>query len=161
MSDDPTMTDDRIGKALRDLPRARASASFRPRVITRLGERPNRMRALDWRLALAGVVAVAVLLVVSLSDPERGAERLTGGGSEMPSQERLESLRDEYRFLEQELLELQALAVQSRPVVGVEGNGDFDFLIDLRNLYATPWDAARSRTPTPELAQPVSYRRGE
>ena len=153
------MKRDDIGTALRDLPPTFASEGFRQGVLSRLDERLAR-RPTHLRFAVAGAAALVVVLVlvISLRGREVGQERLASQGIEALREQRLEVLRDEFRALQRDLLELQSLTAQSRPVVGVKGEGDTDFFIDLRTLYATPSSGPRVRGLRPEPVQPASYR---
>lgn len=153
------MDKETIGKALRSLPRAQARDGFRRRVLAGLTGEPeeNRifgMKTIGWRF-LSVVAAILLVVVVPLSMRSRTIRH------ERLARERVEALRHEYQALEQELLDLQRMANRSRPLVGVEGNGEYDFLIDLRNLYARPQDTASGRNLGRPTAVPASYRPGQ
>ena len=137
------MKQDDLGKALRELPRTEPSIGFRRRVLNRVEER--RVRRAAWRPAyLAAALALVMAIPIGVLVRDIRAERR--------SRQRVETLRQEYRSLEQELLELQRMAVRSRPLVGVEGPGEYDYVIDLRNLYAEP------ERVSSDLARPASFR---
>jgi len=138
-----------IGEALRTLPRTDASAGFENRVLRRLEDEPRRWVFLDWRFATAAATAVLLVASITFVMRSQSVER------DRIARERVETLRNEYRSLEQELLDLQRMAVRTRPIVGVDGSGEYDFLIDLRNLYAR-----RPNANTVPSATPVSYRPG-
>ncbi len=140
---------DELGDALRELPRAEASIGFRRRVLNRLEE--ERLRRVVWRPVYVAVIALIVTLIPVgvLVKESRDQAR---------SRQRVEQLREEYRSLEQEMLDLQSLAMRSTPLVGVQGAGDYDFVLDLRNLYADPETGPRSSPLDSPLARPVSYR---
>ena len=159
------MDKETIGKALRSLPRAQARDGFRRRVLAGLpspraglaepeGNRVFGLKTTRWRFV--SVVAAILLLVV---DPLSMRSRTIRG--ERLARERIEALRDEYQALEQELLDLQRMAIRSRPLVGVEGHGEYDFLIDLRNLYARSQDTAAGKNLSKPPAVRASYRPGQ
>ena len=158
------MDKETIGKALRSLPRAQARDGFRRRVLAGLtgpegglGEpEENRafgMMTISWRF-LSVVAAILLVVVIPLSMRSRTIR------DERLARERVEALRDEYQALEQDLLDLQRMAIRSRPLVGVAGNGEYDFLIDLRNLYARSESTAGNNLGTPP-AVPAFYRPGQ
>ena len=151
------MKRDDVGRALRDLPRTFASEGFRQGVLRRLDERPAR-RPTYVRFAIAGAAALVLVLVVSIRGREARQDRLASQRIEALREQRLEVLRDEFRALQRDLLALQSLTAQSRPVVGVKGQGDIDFFIDLRNLYVAPASGPRVRGLRPEPVRPASYR---
>ena len=140
---------DELGNALRELPRAEASIGFRRRVLNRLDE--ERLRRIAWRPVYVAALALIVTLIPVgvLVKENRDQAR---------SRQRVEQLREEYRSLEQELLDLRSLAIRSTPLVGVQGAGEYDYVLDLRNLYADPEGGSRSSPVDPPLARPVSYR---
>lgn len=143
------MSQDEMGDALRELPRARASIGFRRRVVSRLDE--GRSRRVSWRpVYLAAATAIVLSIPVGLVVKENR--------DEARSRLRVEQLREEYRSLEQDLLDLQRLAIRSRPVVGVRGAGELDYILDLRNLYADPVGGSRLSNRDSPLARPASYR---
>lgn len=147
------MNEDQITKALRDLPRTRASDAFRPRLMERLEQVSRRPWLADWRLAAATAAVIVLALLLLARTLERRVVRPAGQQTEIARQERLDALRSEYRTLERDLIELRSLAAAARPLVGVEGDGDQDFLIDLRNLYLRP-DSGVIRG---QFARPVSF----
>ena len=143
------MSQDEMGDALRELPRARASIGFRRRVVSRLDE--GRSRRVSWRpVYLAAATAIVLSIPVGLLVKENR--------DEARSRLRVEQLREEYRSLEQDLLDLQRLAIRSRPMVGVRGAGELDYILDLRNLYADPEGGSRLSNRGSPLARPASYR---
>ena len=140
---------DEMGDALRELPRAQASIGFRRRLLSRLDE--ERSRRVTWRpVYLAAAVAIVLSIPVGLLVKENR--------DQAHSRLRVEQLREEYRSLEQDLLDLQSLAIRSRPVVGVRGAGELDYILDLRNLYADPEGGSRLLDRDSPLARPASYR---
>ena len=140
---------DELGNALRELPRAAASIGFRHRVLHRLDE--ERLRRVTWRPLAVAAVAVIVLAIPAGVWVKQSRDQAR-------SRARVEQLRQEYRSLEQDLHDLQSLAFRSRPVVGVRGSGELDYIVDLRNLYADPERGSRSSTRDSALARPASYR---
>ena len=151
------MKEEQITEALRGLPRTRASEVFDRRLKDRLGQQSRRARQPEWRLAAAAAAVIVLLLFVFASRQKRRAANLTEMQATITAQDRVDSLRREYRSLERELIELRTLAGQARPLVGIEGDGDQDFLIDLRNLYTYP----ASETMRGQLAQPASFGSGK
>ncbi len=151
------MNEDQITKALRELPRTAASDAFQRRLAQRLDEESRRpwlsSWLFDWRLAAVVAATLVLAFLVLARTLERRAVRPAGRPTEVARQEQLDALRSEYRSLERELIELRGLAGAARPVIGVEGEGDQDFLIDLRYLYARP-DSEVSRG---QLARPASF----
>lgn len=147
------MKEDQITEALRGLPRTRASDVFDRRLMDRIGQESRRPRLPEWRLAAAAAAVIVLLLLVFARRQERRAASLAEMQAEITDQVRVDALREEYRSLERELIELRTLAGQVRPLVGVEGDGEQDFLIDLRNLYAGP----ASEAMRGQLAQPASF----
>lgn len=143
------MKKNELGNALRELPRAEASIGFRRRVLNRLEE--ERLRRVAWR-----PVYVAVLALIVTSIPV--GLLIKENRDQARSRQRVEQLREEYRSLEQELLDLQSLAMRSTPLVGVQGAGEYDYVLDLRNLYADPESGPRFSTGDSPLARPASYR---
>jgi hypothetical protein len=146
------MNEDQLSKALRSLPRQRASSDFRAAVLRRLDEettpRPSRRPLL---VAVATGVAVAVTVgVVEVGQVRR--ERLA-------ETQRVEALRQEYQALERDLDDLRRVAAEARPVLGIEGD-DADFFVDLRSLAAASggWALGNSQgTPQTPVARPASY----
>ena len=159
------MDKETIGKALRSLPRAEARDGFRRRVLAGLtgppaglvepeGSRGFGLMTTSWRFASV-VAAVLLVVVVPLLMRSRTIRE------ERLARQRVEALRDEYQALEQELLDLQRMAIRFRPLVGVEGDGEYDFLIDLRNLYARSQDTAAGNILGTPPAVPALYRPGQ
>ncbi len=140
---------DELGNALRELPRAEPSIGFRRRVLNRLQEK--RAHRVAWR-----PVYVAALAAILMSIPV--GVLVKENRDQARSRLRVEQLRQEYRLLEQDLLDLQRLAIRSTPLVGVQGSGELDYILDLRNLYADPVDGPRFSTRDSSLARPASYR---
>ncbi len=165
------MNEDRLGRALRKLPRSEASAGFTARVVAqaRADSSAARTSRNGLRLALlaaavvSAVIAVPLLRGTLLRNPVPTAAPLetasapavpTAPPGEPEREERVREMRSEYAELQQELLELQRLAAAQRPVVGLEGNEN-DYLIDLRNLYTAD---SRNQRLGNSLATPASYR---
>jgi hypothetical protein len=149
------MNEDKLTNALRSLPRVRAASGFREAVVRRLdepGPQRYRRRPLLYAIAVGGIgVLILVSVQLSNANQERQAAR-----------QRVESMRQEYWALERDLDDLRRIAVESRPVVGIEGD-DLDFFIDLRSLAAdraAAWSAGTSPgSPAAVSARPVSYQR--
>ncbi len=152
------MDKETIRKALRNLPRVEARDGFRRRVLARLAEpEGNRFFAMmttRWRF-VSVVAAVLLVVVVPLSMRSRTIRE------NRLARQRVQALRNEYQSLEQELLDLQRMALRSRPLVGVEGDGEYDFLIDLRNLYARSQTTRTGNDLDTPPAVPASYRPGQ
>ena len=89
---------DELGHALRELPRAAASIGFRHRVLHRLDE--ERLRRVTWRPLAVAAVAVIVLAIPAGVWVKQSRDQAR-------SRARVEQLRQEYRSLEQDLLDLQ------------------------------------------------------
>ena len=133
------MNDRDLKSLLSGLTHEKASAGFKTRVIARLDETASSPRhSLGW--ALAAAVLVAAL----------GSALLWGRVVEQREQEvaRIQSLRTEYRDLEDELRDLRRLFAATEPVVAVEGSGEYDYVVDLQEI-------ARASAGN---AFPVSYR---
>ena len=127
------MSRDRFEELLKSLPRETASGGFTARVMARLPE--HRSLSLGLRptvLAVTiGVVAVvAVLMGVLIGVAERRHE----AAERQAALTRVEELRREYEDLQAELEMLRRVSAESRPVIGVVGNEEYDYLLDLREL---------------------------
>lgn len=176
------MNEDRLGKALRELPRAAVSPSFTATVVARaraLSDQPRRrLTGVHFGILAAAAIAVAITIPLLRQGPTLTGTRSVAIEStatlpaavepsnppsapvsaaiqpEVARQERVREMRNEYAELRQELFNLQRLAAEQRPVVGIEG-ADNDYVIDLRNLY-TP--ESRMRRSSGSVPTPASYR---
>lgn len=136
------MHDEELRRLLRRLPRETAPPGFTGRVLARLDGQPAR----DARLAQP-LAAALVLATLSVSG-WLGWQEWTERRRERISRQHVETLRLEYDDLQAELGELRRMVAESQPLVAVEGDGAYDFVLDLEAL-------ARSGR---EGTVPVAYR---
>jgi hypothetical protein len=137
------ITDEDIGKLIRELPGERASAGFSGKVFAKLDARTGSLAARRRRLAVLATAAAVVLGTVL----SRGylLERYT----KSRAAERVEALREEYRELQVELDKLKALTHELEPVLDLGGTEDVDFVLDLGEL---------ARKEEKAKAEPASHR---
>ena len=114
------MTDEEIGKALRQLPRAAASPRFKSEVVRaiRAGEQPRVV----WRL----VAATAMMLVLVVG---------TYGASLHRQRQRIRAMRAETQQIASELRRVKAEADEVEPIVVLE-NGNTRVIV--ANQQSTP-----------------------
>jgi hypothetical protein len=108
-----------LSELLRSLPRQSASVGFTTRVMARARDR--RIRAPQWRFAMATmfVVAIAIISVAGVKITERN-ERL-----------RLDQLRQEQADLRRELEQLKEISREAEPVVYIGTSGSYDVVVDV------------------------------
>jgi len=97
------MSDDRLGRELRSLPRARTSPAFRARVLAEIqaDSRRRSLRSPSW--AALAVASAVVLALVLGGTWERHRDAPADDVGSVAEQRRLESLRREYASLQREL----------------------------------------------------------
>ena len=118
--------DERLSRALRDLPQSAASTGFTRRVLRELEAAPQRQRS-RLRLRL-GLTALAAALIVAL-----GVQLTRNTPSQSQRLEaRAQSLRTESERLRDELQRLQRLAEETAPVLYLGQTEQFDLVLDLR-----------------------------
>ena len=120
------MNDRELKSLLSALPHEKASVGFKTRVIARLDETATSRPRRTLGLALTAIVLIAAFgssLVWRRTVEQRHREV-----------SRIESLRTEYRDLEDELRDLRRLVAASEPVLAVEGSGEYDYVVDLQEI---------------------------
>ena len=122
------MNDRDLSKLLREMPREQASVGFKTRTLARLGETREHAAGQLMRWSLVGATLLAILFAAlvwrsKVEDRQEEVARL-----------RVESLRNEYSTLESELRQLRRIVATTEPVVGMEGSGEFDYLLDLQEI---------------------------
>lgn len=122
------MNDQDLRTLLRRTPRAEASPGFKTRVLARIEERSQRRRS-PMPLFAFGIVAAVLLIAAPFAWRQRIAQE-----QEQVARQRVESMQHEYRDLEAELRQLRRFVAESQPIVGVEGGGEVDFVLDLQEL---------------------------
>jgi hypothetical protein len=140
------MDDRELNELLRGLPRESASAGFSARVVARLDAADRRVRA--WRRAVPALALASACVLAAAGATLWSFERRETIQEQQVARQRLELLEDEYRDIEEELLELQNLVAAAQPVVGVEGPGERGYVFDLGEM-------ARARASG---GIPVAYR---
>ena len=122
------MNDRDLSKLLREMPREQASVGFKTRTLARLGEArdPAAGHLMRWSLVGATLLAILFAALVWRSKVEDRQEEV--------ARLRVESLRNEYSTLESELRQLRRIVATTEPVVGMEGSGEFDYLLDLQEI---------------------------
>lgn len=141
------MTDDQVRHALRKLPREGAPRGFTQQVLARLDEGKGHPAA-PWRrvavlAAVALVMGALVLVLWPAADGDRGEE----------AQARLEELRRMHDTLSRELQEIRRLTAQAEPdlpVLYVDGDEEFDLVLDLRSL-ATEMSPPGTSSSRPQI----------
>jgi hypothetical protein len=134
------MSDEDIGRLIRELPRATASTGFSQRVLQKLDDASGRRRARRRHFVLAITAAAVLAGLVSQDHLRRRLERSR-------ALERVQALRDEYQELQREVEKLRALAREADPVLELGGTERVDFVFDLRELADEPdTEAERPRT---------------
>ncbi len=118
---------DPLTRALRELPRERASPGFTAQVLARAAAPAARPAvARRWRWAAAALAALAI-----------GVWQLAAAHHERELAQRAERLLAERRRLESELIRLRWLS-QTEPVLQIAAGEHFEVVVGL-----TPWLAAR------------------
>lgn len=119
----PPTPDDWLSSELARLPGAHAGEGFTRSVMARL-ERPARRRraALGWAVAAAAVAVLAALVLPLRPRPVPPAELA----------ERAEALRREHDALLRELENLRELADETAPVLYLDSDERYDYVVDLR-----------------------------
>jgi hypothetical protein len=124
------MSDERIGKELRALPREKAPEDFTRRVLDNL-PRTARRRFPAWGYRLAAATAVVLLLVVPMSLKHWSVSVNTGNEAMLAE---IEAVRTEKERIEQELRRLREQAEEESPVVYLGGNEDVGLVLDVGAL---------------------------
>lgn len=129
---------DRLGDALRALPRHRPGDGFTGRVLDRLGETAPAGTARRVSAALR-LAAAALLAGVGLLGVLAAGRVLPGAGpAPAPAEARREALEAERAHLEAELAELRRLTTElerdSAPVLYLGGDEEVDLVLDLGRL---------------------------
>lgn len=120
------MEDRQLGDLLRELSREHARPGFTARVLQELGSPGERAPWQGFRMALAGALAAAAALAISVGVPPERPRSAIGTAE---ARQILEELRAEHGRLEREL---QAL---SEPPVVYGSDEDVDLVLDLRQVY--------------------------
>ena len=76
-----------------------------------------------------GLVAAVLLIAAPFAWRQRIAQE-----QEQVARQRVESMQHEYRDLEAELRQLRRFVAESQPIIGVEGGGEVDFVLNLQEL---------------------------
>jgi hypothetical protein len=121
------MSDEDIGRLIREMPRPAASSDFSGRVLAKLGEAEKRGRTRRRSLVAALAASALLLGLFSQGYVMRRIERSRAA-------ERVQAMRDEYRELQAELEKLRALARDADPILDLGGTESVDFVFDLREL---------------------------
>jgi|GEM_PF-2109151 len=132
------MSDERIGKELRALPRERAPEDFTRRVLHHL-PRTKRRRVPAWGYRLATATAVILLLVVPMSLKHWSVSVNTGSEAMLAE---IEAVRTEKERIEQELRQLREQAAEESPVVYLGGNEDVGLVLDVGALLNRSTESA-------------------
>jgi len=138
--------DDRLRKALQELPAESASEGFTRGVMNRLDV--SEPRPLQFPTMLRYALASAILIAVGFV---AGANYRAEKAAAEISAARAQTLRLETSQLLEELEALQKLAKETVPVYYIGGTEDTDLLMEVG-----PWLDSRTRDGRPE-AQPASY----
>lgn len=146
------MKDETIRKLLRQLPRETASVGLKTRVMERLSEPRATARWSGVLVPALAVVIVAafVAMPILLERGGRNRQEALEAQRQTASRERVELLQREYRSLERELEDLRMMAAESQPVIGLQGDDQYDYLFDLR-------DVLPMATPGSQQVRPASY----
>lgn len=123
--------DERLSRALRELPREAASPSFTADVLRRVRTRqaPKRRSAPGWVLAPAGAAFLLVAALLGWNEHVEEQERLAALA-------RIEQIRAEKEDLAGQLDTLRRhLLADTQPVVYVGRAGDVDLVVDLEEIY--------------------------
>lgn len=146
--------DDRLNAALRALPREKAAAGFKGRVLARLAESapaatpvnvlPFQQRGLRAKAPLWISIAAALLALVV------GAREWQHRREQEEAMQRIAELRTQYEILADTMAELRGQAAAARPVVYVGGNQDVDLVFDLSRLAG---DAEKASDKKPKTQQ--------
>jgi len=124
----PRSPDERLTAEIARLPEARAPEGFTRRVLERLEAPPRRRRAtvLRWAAAAGALALTVALLAPHRSPPDREVELAA----------RTEALRREHEALRRELEALRELADEAAPVLYIDGDERYDYVVDLRPMLA-------------------------
>jgi len=131
------MSDERISRELKTLPRERASDGFTRRVMNNLHRAPQR-RMPAWGHRLAAAATVIILLVIPLSLRRWSMSIDTGNEAALAE---IEAVRTEKAQIERELQELRALRASEGPVVHLGGNEDVNLVLDVGALLTRSTEA--------------------
>ena len=123
--------DQRLSRALRELPREEASPGFTTDVLRRVRNRqaPRRRSAPGWVLAPAGAAFLLVAALLGWNEHVEEQERLTALA-------RIEQIRAEKEDLASQLNDLRRrMLAETQPVVYVGRAGDVDLVVDREEIY--------------------------
>lgn len=121
--------DARLEKALRELPRIRASAQFASRTVARLGRRrlpARRAATLAWTAAAVALLAAISLFLGRPSPPPEDAAYA----------QRVEALRREQERLRRDLSALRSMTAEQVPVLFLAGDERLDLVLNLEPAAA-------------------------
>lgn len=161
----PNASQEKLERALSDLPGLDASEGFTDRVLTRLdgqdrgsGFARRRPAALAWALLAASiVVALSITILLPSTNPSRHGRPAAAEPPSSPSDmARAARLRDEHRRLREDLQALRALIDENPPVLYLGGDDRVDLVLDLLPV-AEPGEVGRLR---PALANSAAGNRG-
>ena len=136
------MSDERIDRELRALPREKASADFTRRVLDNL-PRTEKRRVPAWGYRLAAAATVIILLVIPMSLKRWSLSVDTGNEAVLAE---IEAVRSEKARIEQELRELREQAAEESPVVYLGGNEDVNLVLDVGALLNRSTEAIDDTT---------------
>ncbi|MGH9321470.1 MAG: hypothetical protein ACRD3V_16490 [Vicinamibacteria bacterium] len=148
------LSDEDLGRLLRELPAAPSSTDFTERVLEKLDSR-SRSGGVSGGMknrtaALATAAALVLGIVISQGYLRERYEK-------SQTAERVRELRGEYRELQAELEKLRALTRELEPVLDLGGTEDVGFVFDLRGLAREP----ESKRTDPVSHSPSHPREGE
>ncbi len=125
------MSDERISKELRTLPRESASPEFTRRVLENLPETGPRRHIPAWGYRLAAAATVIILLVIPMSLRRWSMSIDTGNEAVLAE---IEAVRSEKALIERELRDLREKAAEESPVVYLGGNEEVNLVLDVGAL---------------------------
>lgn len=134
------MSDERIRKELKALPREKASSEFTRRVLENL-PRTEKRRIPAWGYRLAAAATVIILLVVPMSLRRWSMSIDTGNEAVLAE---IEAVRSEKALIEKELRELRERAEDESPVVYLGGNENVNLVLDVGALLNRSTEANES-----------------
>ncbi len=124
------MSDERISKELKALPREKASEKFTRRVLANL-PRTEKRRIPAWGYRLAAAATVIILLVIPMSLRRWSMSIDTGNEAVLAE---IEAVRSEKALIERELRDLREKAAEESPVVYLGGNEEVNLVLDVGAL---------------------------
>ena len=152
MSERSSISDERLGAALKALPREQARPGFTGRVLRRLDEDRGRPFPNRWAWMATAAALLALALSFGWRDWQHRQERAE-------TLARLEALLVQKQELEAELANLKRLTADARPVVYLGGNDEVELTLDLarfqrRGGFGSGLPSGRGRDARPPAALP-------